>query len=81
MASHLYNNLRIHQIFGANTDVGKTIFSTALALACSTIPRKASLARSLARDGVQTSSPIVEPEKVHYIKPVSTGPLHDADSS
>lgn len=26
----LYRNLRIHQIFGANTDVGKTIFTTAL---------------------------------------------------
>jgi len=26
----LYRNLRIHQIFGANTDVGKTIFATAL---------------------------------------------------
>ncbi|KAH7912327.1 pyridoxal phosphate-dependent transferase [Hygrophoropsis aurantiaca] len=28
--SHLYRNLRIHQIFGANTDVGKTIITTAL---------------------------------------------------
>ena len=26
----LYRHLRIHQIFGANTDVGKTIFATAL---------------------------------------------------
>ena len=26
----LYRNLRIHQIFGVNTDVGKTIFATAL---------------------------------------------------
>lgn len=26
----LYRNLRVHQIFGANTDVGKTIFATAL---------------------------------------------------
>ncbi|KIM23703.1 hypothetical protein M408DRAFT_332195 [Serendipita vermifera MAFF 305830] len=29
----LFPHLRIHQIFGANTDVGKTIFSTTLALA------------------------------------------------
>jgi dethiobiotin synthetase/adenosylmethionine--8-amino-7-oxononanoate aminotransferase len=26
----LYRNLRVHQIFGTNTDVGKTIFATAL---------------------------------------------------
>lgn len=26
----LYRHLRVHQIFGANTDVGKTIFATAL---------------------------------------------------
>jgi len=25
-----YRHLRVHQIFGANTDVGKTIFATAL---------------------------------------------------
>lgn len=29
----LFSHLRIHQIFGANTDVGKTIFSTVLSLA------------------------------------------------
>ncbi|KAL9714222.1 hypothetical protein Ac2012v2_002532 [Leucoagaricus gongylophorus] len=28
--SSLFRNLRIHQIFGANTDVGKTILTTAL---------------------------------------------------
>jgi len=28
--SHLYRHLRIHQVFGANTDVGKTIITTAL---------------------------------------------------
>lgn len=28
--AHLYKHLRIHQIFGANTDVGKTIITTAL---------------------------------------------------
>lgn len=31
--SRLYKQLRIHQIFGANTGVGKTIFSTALSRA------------------------------------------------
>ena len=29
---HLYKHARIHQIFGANTDVGKTVLTTALAL-------------------------------------------------
>ncbi|TDL14583.1 onanonoxo-7-onima-8-eninoihtemlysoneda [Rickenella mellea] len=28
--AHLYKNRRIHQIFGANTDVGKTVITTAL---------------------------------------------------
>jgi len=30
LMSSLFRNLRIHQIFGANTDVGKTILTTAL---------------------------------------------------
>lgn len=56
LMSSLFKNLRIHQIFGANTDVGKTILTTALvrASALSNVP-------------------------VHYLKPVSTGPLQDAD--
>ena len=53
---HLYKNFRIHQIFGANTDVGKTILSTALALASASRGRL-----------------------VRYLKPVSTGPIQDAD--
>lgn len=54
--SSLFKSLRIHQIFGANTDVGKTILTTALvrASALSNVP-------------------------VHYLKPVSTGPMQDAD--
>ena len=28
--SLLYKHLRIHQVFGANTDVGKTLLTTAL---------------------------------------------------
>lgn len=28
--SLLFKNLRVHQIFGSNTNVGKTIFATAL---------------------------------------------------
>jgi bifunctional dethiobiotin synthetase / adenosylmethionine---8-amino-7-oxononanoate aminotransferase len=54
--SSLYKHLRIHQIFGANTDVGKTILTTALV-------------RASAQRG----------KNVFYLKPVSTGPLQDAD--
>ncbi|KLO08803.1 onanonoxo-7-onima-8-eninoihtemlysoneda [Schizopora paradoxa] len=54
--AHLYRNARIHQIFGANTDVGKTIITTALVRASASKQRT-----------------------VQYLKPVSTGPLSDAD--
>ncbi|KAF8320284.1 PLP-dependent transferase [Clavulina sp. PMI_390] len=53
----LFAHLRTHLIFSANTDVGKTIFATALVRAS---------AAALA---------------VHYLKPVSTGPAHEADYS
>ncbi|CCL98393.1 uncharacterized protein FIBRA_00388 [Fibroporia radiculosa] len=54
--SLLFKHLRIHQVFGANTDVGKTILTTALV-------------RASAASGVP----------VHYLKPVSTGRMEDAD--
>ncbi|KAJ3776094.1 PLP-dependent transferase [Lentinula raphanica] len=57
--SLLFKNLRVHQIFGANTNVGKTILTTALV--------RASAARK--EGGGDT----------YYHKPVSTGPLEDAD--
>lgn len=56
--SHLYRHLRIHQVFGADTDVGKTIITTALV--------RASALKNSA---------------VFYLKPISTGPLHDADDA
>lgn len=56
--SLLWRNLRVYQIYGANTDVGKTVFTTALCKA----------ARRLYRD-----------ELTGYLKPVSTGPGHEAD--
>ncbi|KAG5995410.1 hypothetical protein E4U43_003035, partial [Claviceps pusilla] len=31
LASLLWRSLRVYQVFGANTDVGKTIFTTLLA--------------------------------------------------
>ncbi|KAF2085394.1 onanonoxo-7-onima-8-eninoihtemlysoneda [Saccharata proteae CBS 121410] len=56
--SLLWRSLRAYQIYGANTDVGKTIFSTLLC--------KASAERGLN-------------ERVSFVKPVSTGPLDEAD--
>ncbi|KAI0067370.1 PLP-dependent transferase [Artomyces pyxidatus] len=54
--SLLFKHLRIHQVFGANTDVGKTIITAAL---------------------VRASA--AEQHRVFYLKPVSTGPMQDAD--
>lgn len=54
--SALWPRLRTLQIYGANTGVGKTIFSTVL---CRAFQKKL--------------------QRVQYLKPVSTGPLDDAD--
>lgn len=55
----LYRNFRVYQVFGANTNVGKTIFSTLLTRA--------------ARQHNDS--------RTWYLKPVSTGPLDEADVS
>ena len=54
--SLLFKHLRVHQVFAANTDVGKTILTTGLV--------RASAAKK---------------NRVFYLKPVSTGPMQDAD--
>ncbi|KAE8149180.1 pyridoxal phosphate-dependent transferase [Aspergillus avenaceus] len=54
----LWRSLRAHQVYGANTDVGKTIVSTIL---CNAVQRQKSQ------------------NQVAFLKPVSTGPLEDAD--
>ena len=56
--SSIWRSLRAYQIYGANTNVGKTIMSTIL---CKAFIRK---------------SPS---QSVWYLKPVSTGPLDEAD--
>ncbi|KAK3117604.1 hypothetical protein LTR53_000832 [Teratosphaeriaceae sp. CCFEE 6253] len=56
IGSVLWPKLRVLQVYGANTDVGKTIFSSILSRA------------------FQKRFP-----KVHYLKPISTGPLEEAD--
>lgn len=58
-ASVLRKSLRIFQIYGANTDVGKTICSTVLC------------------QGLNHYRP---KDSIWYLKPVSTGPLNEADT-
>ncbi|KAB5584964.1 pyridoxal phosphate-dependent transferase [Coniochaeta sp. 2T2.1] len=60
VGSLLFRSLRAYQIYGANTEVGKTIFSTLLCKAA----RK------------QWPG-----ENAAFLKPVSTGPLEEADDS
>jgi bifunctional dethiobiotin synthetase / adenosylmethionine---8-amino-7-oxononanoate aminotransferase len=54
----LWRDLKVWQVYGANTDVGKTIISTIL---CKALQRRAPT------------------NGVLYLKPVSTGPLDEAD--
>lgn len=54
----LWRDLKACQIFGANTDVGKTVVSTLL---CKALQRRAP------NNGLL------------YLKPVSTGPIGEAD--
>ena len=54
----LWRSLRVYQVYAGNTEVGKTVFSTALCKAAS---------RHWPR------------EKTAFLKPVSTGPLDEAD--
>ncbi|WWD15718.1 dethiobiotin synthase [Kwoniella shandongensis] len=62
----LYPNFRIHQVFGANTEVGKTLLTTALVRATAS----------------RYAATLKQPEKrVFYLKPVSTGPDEESDVS
>ncbi|PBP18714.1 hypothetical protein BUE80_DR010329 [Diplocarpon rosae] len=56
--SSLWRSVRSYQVYGANTNVGKTIMSTIL---CRALTRR------------------FPEETVWYLKPVSTGPRHEAD--
>ncbi|KAM3512070.1 hypothetical protein MY11210_004267 [Beauveria gryllotalpidicola] len=58
LAALLWRSLRVYQVFGANTEVGKTVFTTLLC-------------KSAKRNWKQ--------ENVSFLKPVSTGPLDEAD--
>ena len=59
VGSALFKNLPAVQVYGANTNVGKTIVSTLL---CRRFEKEKDASG-----------------RVHYIKPVSTGPLDEAD--
>ena len=65
--SILYPHLRIHQIFGANTNVGKTVLTTALC-------RVNAKLRSSPERKSETAG-----RHIFYLKPVSTGSPEDAD--
>lgn len=56
IGSVLWPKFRVLQVYGANTGVGKTIFSSIL---CRAFRKKL--------------------ENVKYLKPISTGPLEEAD--
>ncbi|KAI9836784.1 MAG: hypothetical protein M1819_000949 [Sarea resinae] len=58
LGSALWKTLKAHQVYGANTNVGKTIVSTVL---CNALTKHRPT------------------EKVWYLKPVSTGPIAEAD--
>lgn len=60
--SGLWQNILALQVYGANTNVGKTVFSTLLG------------AHFVRIDGKRKWS-------LHYIKPVSTGPIEDSDDA
>ncbi|KAG8872031.1 hypothetical protein FRB97_008101 [Tulasnella sp. 331] len=65
----LYHHLRIHQIFGANTNVGKTVVTTAL---CRAAANKSAVKATGKATDIATPT-------VFYLKPVSTGPRDEAD--
>lgn len=58
LAALLWRSLRLYQVFGANTEVGKTVFTTLLC-------------RGAKKQWAD--------EAVGFLKPVSTGPMAEAD--
>nr|XP_019013297.1 dethiobiotin synthase [Kwoniella pini CBS 10737]OCF52078.1 dethiobiotin synthase [Kwoniella pini CBS 10737] len=68
----LFPNFRIHQVFGANTDVGKTLLTTALVRA--TASKYALSAKGKGKE-------VEDQKSVFYLKPVSTGPDEESDVS
>ncbi|KAJ6489193.1 PLP-dependent transferase [Mycena vitilis] len=67
--SLLFKHLRIHQIFGANTDVGKTILTTALVRASATLKNEVFYLKPI------STGPHPEADDEHVIR--HSGPLKD----
>jgi dethiobiotin synthetase/adenosylmethionine--8-amino-7-oxononanoate aminotransferase len=66
----LWRSLAAFQVYGANTNVGKTVASTILCKVLGDAPRL----RERPGGGERTGG------GVHYLKPVSTGPVEHVDS-
>jgi dethiobiotin synthetase/adenosylmethionine--8-amino-7-oxononanoate aminotransferase len=66
----LWRSLVAFQVYGANTNVGKTVASTILCKVLGDAPKLR------ARPGGESESK----SRVHYLKPVSTGPVEHVDS-
>lgn len=64
----LYPHLRVTQIFGANTEVGKTLLTTSLLRSTAKFYKK--------QESYSASS---TKKKVWYLKPISTGPDSESD--
>jgi dethiobiotin synthetase/adenosylmethionine--8-amino-7-oxononanoate aminotransferase len=70
--SGLWRSLAAFQVYGANTNVGKTVASTILCKVLGDAPQLRE------RPGAQSDGQ--SKSKVHYLKPVSTGPVEHVDS-
>jgi len=66
----LWRSLAAFQVYGANTNVGKTVASTVLCKVLGDAPRLRERPGSGEKGG----------SRVHYLKPVSTGPVEHVDS-
>lgn len=69
----LFPQLRVSQVFGANTEVGKTLLTTALLRSTASL-----YSRQHAAEGTSTTH---KQKKVFYLKPISTGSAEEADDS
>lgn len=70
MSAHLYARMRVHHVFGANTDIGKTVFTTGLSIAADALPCNPAAVPAPGRG-----------EQAFYCKPVQTGPPDSWDDA
>lgn len=77
MSAQLYARLRVHHVFGANTDVGKTIFTTGLSIAADALPLPTAASASAPAPGPGPG----KGEQAFYCKPIQTGPAASWDDA